>query len=477
MNEHLQIKQKIIFGLLVLFLLSLFFFCSFGRYETDFFWIIKGGEWILNNHQIPHQDIWSYSMPTYPWVFHEWASGIIMHLIYTKAGGWGLSLLTSILVTWAILLNNSKKIIVKYYLVFIFFSSLINCYIWIFRPQVFSFLGVSLVFYFLTNYFKTKKIKYLIFLPLIFLVWANLHGGFFIGLCLFFYLFILKTLQKKDFLKNFLFFEPLKKKNLIILLSFFLISVCATLINPYGIHLYREVLLTFYAPLACVGEWLPNNNFLMGIPIVLFVPITLFVFRKIPFEIISVAYIGIFSIFFQKFIPIFLILAIVPFCLALEEFVKIKGIEKITNLLNRFKYGFYFLFIVIILVFTQLIVASKATFPVNAVKYLNQNEPPGKRMYNEYGWGGYLIYHYPEQKVFADGRMSSWVTKDAYFAKDDLKSIMRVNRNYQQTIKKYNIDWMIFDPNKNKLLLSYLKMNNEWVEIYKDDISVIYKKK
>jgi hypothetical protein len=46
-------------------------------------------------------------------------------------------------------------------------------------------------------------------------------------------------------------------------------------------------------------------------------------------------------------------------------------------------------------------------YPTAAVEFLKNNEISGNVL-SEYGWGGYLIWKYPEKKVFIDGRMPSW---------------------------------------------------------------------
>jgi len=43
------------------------------------------------------------------------------------------------------------------------------------------------------------------------------------------------------------------------------------------------------------------------------------------------------------------------------------------------------------------------TFPKAATAWIRENQPPGS-LFNEYNWGGYLLWALPEHRVFVDGR-------------------------------------------------------------------------
>lgn len=92
-------------------------------------------------------------------------------------------------------------------------------------------------------------------------------------------------------------------------------------------------------------------------------------------------------------------------------------------------------------------------------------------MFNEYNFGGYLIWQLPEHKVFIDGRMPHLKIGDRHIFKDfnDLQEL----RNPKEIIKKYQIDW--FFIYNNRLLRAYLPSLG-FKEIYEDDLVVIFGK-
>src|ERR1700682_5254214 len=46
--------------------------------DCDTGWHIRTGEWILANHRVPLQDIFSFSKPGAPWFAWEWLSDVLM---------------------------------------------------------------------------------------------------------------------------------------------------------------------------------------------------------------------------------------------------------------------------------------------------------------------------------------------------------------------------------------------------------------
>ena len=53
--------------------------------DPDFGWHIKTGELILKTG-IPQTDLFSYTMPSYPFVDHEWLTNILLFLGFEKLG-------------------------------------------------------------------------------------------------------------------------------------------------------------------------------------------------------------------------------------------------------------------------------------------------------------------------------------------------------------------------------------------------------
>jgi len=114
-------------------------------------------------------------------------------------------------------------------------------------------------------------------------------------------------------------------------------------------------------------------------------------------------------------------------------------------------------------------------FPVAGVKFLKQNDIPG-RMYNPYEWGGYFIWKiYPKYKVFIDGRANTVYPEEVY--RESL-STMRGDPGWEKVMDKYDINFvfcnkLLRDVNAH-LLPDKLEESPRWVLIYEDQIEKVF---
>jgi hypothetical protein len=56
--------------------------------DGDTNWHVASGRWILDHHTVPLTDPFSFTYAGKPWIAHEWGSEVLMALAYL-AGGWG----------------------------------------------------------------------------------------------------------------------------------------------------------------------------------------------------------------------------------------------------------------------------------------------------------------------------------------------------------------------------------------------------
>ena len=116
-----------------------------------------------------------------------------------------------------------------------------------------------------------------------------------------------------------------------------------------------------------------------------------------------------------------------------------------------------------------------ATYPIDALLWAKKNpDKIGTRVFNEYGWGGLLIWQFPEQKVFIDGRMPYWRSQGRFIFFDH-QVIMSANPGALELLDKYGVDWVLVTAGRpiDWVLLG----RSEWQKVYNDPLSVIYVKK
>ena len=108
---------------------------------------------------------------------------------------------------------------------------------------------------------------------------------------------------------------------------------------------------------------------------------------------------------------------------------------------------------------------SPIQYPVDAVRYMETNGIQG-RVFHDYGWGGYLIWHMPASKVFVDGRYDPY-TNGVF--KDYMAAIS--GDNPQAVLDKYRVEYVLMPP--NSLLVQILKNTTNWTVRYNDRNSVL----
>lgn len=462
-------------ALVSLFVISLPFF---KNVDSDFFWHIRTGQYILNTKTIPTTDIFSSTSFSHIWILHEWGSEVIMYFLYNKWGYFADCLLFGLIfsLTWIIVyicclkLNKNKLISIA----LIVLGILISVYAVGARPQLISQLFIAITLLILLASKDNSKKLYLF--PLLFIFWVNLHGGWVIGIGLVGMYILMDSLYSiKDKAKI-----PFNK------IIIFISSILGIIIfNPNHIQGFLYP-FTYYLggndSLKYINEWQSVNfHTSTGIFFLLFILYMLFVgVRKNSFSIKEYLVLGTFFIFgitSERNLPILTIIAIPLISIHTESFEL-----KVPQVLKTWLYIEQFMVLLIILCVIFITNSSiyqgklitdpwqnaNDIYPSGNANYILSHNLKGN-IYNSYGDGGFLIYKlYPYNKVFIDGRADVYTDKifKDYFA------IMDANSNWQSILSKYNIKIVIAD---NSIpIYTLLNSNPNWKLVNKDKVSGLF---
>jgi hypothetical protein len=108
-------------------------------------------------------------------------------------------------------------------------------------------------------------------------------------------------------------------------------------------------------------------------------------------------------------------------------------------------------------------------YPVQAVRYIQEHPIPG-RMFNDYAFGGYLVWALtPQRKVFIDGRGDIY-EQAGVFA--DYSDIVGLKPDTFAVLQSYRINFCLVSPNSS--LATLLAASSNWQEVYKDTLSAIF---
>jgi hypothetical protein len=468
--------------------------------DPDMGWHLRDGKYIMENHfQVAKTDPFSWTMPDFPVVMHEWLTDLTAYLIAEKAGLFALSLISAFITAVAFtLVSLGMKNELEYKIIAGIMGLIASIPILGVRAQMLSLLGIAAVIYIIYEFKANPNTKKIFFLPLIFFVWVNFHGGFPVGL------FLLALFILFELFKSFVSFRLHKKKEArffrwlnkyleggkitghslfqLAIVSF--VSFLLTFVNPYGWRIYVEVFTTVFDSYAKsnIGEWLPVSvvspmSLQFIIYLTLFAILLFFGFRKIGHIYLVIALIFLYLAFSSwRHVPIFLLISI-PLWVEVVNKLAGQELSKLTR--NR---GFLIvLAVVVFFVAKQQIgtvysisrsvdtLAEAGAYPLGAVKYLKKNPIEG-RMLNEYNWGGFLIWQYQEKKVYIDGRMPSWKYGD-YKVFEEFNHAMRFDEGWQDILDKQDIKFvLVYNTFVNKMVFS----NIGWEERYADGLAAIY---
>jgi len=444
----MSFKSKLA-GLLLILLTGLFFSHPVG--DADFGWHLRYGETELRQHRIIKTNEFSSLLPNYSWANHSWGFDILLKLVFGSDRFWLVSLSAGFLIALSFYLVVQKPVSTSTLLttgIFWFFGQqLLNIGL---RSQLFSLLFTALLWQFI-------RFKHYKFIPLLFLVWANLHGQFIVGLGLL-TLSIIPKPSKIQFLTLFA-------------------SIAVTFINPFGLSLWTTALAHLNDPnLKNIYEWMPweltssRMIALIGLTIVAWWHI---VRQKISFSLqLPLAAITVMALTSRRIIPYYLIM-LVPFLIQFFDRYQAK--------LNRLFYPIGFILALIAInqflnhrVFDQSwssYCQTNVLCSEKAIEFMRSHQLQGS-LFNSYRIGGHLIYRLPEMKPMIDGRMTVW-RQDSQVSPYQMYSTIVYNwANGLTYFANLNPDYVLIHPQYPITQVLATQLN--WPIIYQDDTLILF---
>ena len=472
--------------------------------DSDTGWHIQTGKWILENHRVPHADIFSFSKPGAPWFAYEWLWDTIAAWIHSSRGLAGLVAVSVLLVSLTsgllFLLARSKCRNDFIALALTTLATIEYSLHWLARPHLITGL-FFVVFLIVLDRLDRKFSKLWLALPALMVFWTNLHGGFLAGLVLIACYAagaLLKALFEASVSGR---TEALKSAGRFGLVG----AVCAlaTLLNPYGFRLHAHLweLATDPVTKGLILEWLP---FRFGSYEGLLVEFLVLAGAYSAFEclrrkefasallFLCWCHMGLAS---ARHLELFAFVAAPLAAWGLDDLLERLQTAPVADRVRRAaaKLGnagaefrkidrAWRLHLVSALGLAAVTAALWAPapappfrsefdarrFPVLAVDRLGA-PVLSRQVFSIDQWGGYLIYRlYPSIRVFADGRndfygaafVQSWV--DATLAK----------RGWEKVLARFDIDAILLPVDLP--LVNLLKQSARWRVAYDDGTAILF---
>src|SRR5260370_13087021 len=204
------------------------------------------GNFILDHHSVPTTDPFSFTQPNGPWLAVEWGTGALFAVLN---GAWGLKgvvflcgMLIAALITVLLRSALSNRSDTFLAIILVLFANNALALHYHARPHLFTLLFIALSAW-IINRDRVERTRWIWFLPVLTVLWANLHPGFVI---LFAYLALviagcgLELFLGED--------DPARSRSSALRYTrWAAICAAASLLNPFGYHLHLQISPSFDA--------------------------------------------------------------------------------------------------------------------------------------------------------------------------------------------------------------------------------------
>ena len=483
--------------MLVLAFAGIFAVATNPSVDSDTWWHLRAGEWMLAHRQIMTADAFSWTRAGHPWVDHSWLSQAGMALLWNGFGFAGLNLAVAALVTLAFLfvyLQCEGSIYLKALVLQL--AAFSTGLYWSARPQMLS-LALASVFAYILSLFRWRGRDHLWVLPALTVLWVNLHAGFAIGLLL-----IALTLAGQILSRVAGARGPgvLEWPGVGRLALAGLACVAVVPLNPFGARMYSYPLETISigALRAVIQEWMsPDFHMLSAQPFIWLLLATLVALalgrrRADVTDLVLLSCFLYTALLAARNIPLFALIA--PPVLMRD--VASPAVDEDPAAARSPSRGeasgpprrapalalinWLLLAAVVVVAADKIAVplrpsvneaAIAKSMPAGAVEYIRRTRPPG-RLFNSYNWGGYLAWTlYPAYPVYIDGRTDLY--GDAFVRR--YLRIVAGQEEWQAALEREGIRLVVIETGSP--LATELRRAPDWRQGYADSLASVFERR
>ena len=489
------------------------FWCTTGvgwlLTDSDTGWHIRTGEWILRNGRVPAVDIFSFTRAGSQWFAWEWLSDVMMAAVHHVSGLHGIVLLSLVLLSLSstciyrnAVAESSNRLIAITLTSLAMGASTIH---WLARPHLVTPLLAAVFLSVLGRVQRDGKMRLLLVLPPLTILWVNLHGGFFVGIVLLI-TYALGSVVEDSIQQGRVRVWSRAKKYALTAVA----CLAASLLNPYGyrlhVHVAQYLGTSFYVQHISEFQSADFHSFSVAyfetlLALAIAAAFWHFVSGR-PIQVmllLSWAHLALFSV---RNIPIFAVVATPGIASALREWLEyarsnssLKWLRRFSSSVSELESGLQLiathskrdrshcipclavLTLGVLLVYPGRLKALHAEFdpnrfPVMAVSALSQQTATNSvRLYANWQWGGYLIYRlWPSLKVFDDGRTDFY---GPAFVQEGL-DVWDAKSNWTRILAEYDVNATLVPV--DSALATVLRERADWTLVYQDRVAVLFER-
>jgi hypothetical protein len=454
--------------------------------DPDLWWHLRTGD-VIVNQGLPTQDIFSFTVTDHRWITHEWLSQVFLWGVWSLGGAPLLTVVFGTITVAAFFIAyriGGGGLPVAWLTALASIAAGISTGV---RPQMFNLLGMALTLLILEKVrrgvWDTARLWWLV--PLI-VIWANFHSGFFVGLAACAVYAVGEALERRRGSATPTMTAAQSTRVALLTVA----SFAAAILNPSGWRLWTYPFETLGSDAMrdFIVEWhSPNfhNPLFWPFAALLVAAVVVAATVRPPLRFTQALLLvgtGLAGLQSMRHISLFAIVAVACLGEPLTELVRSRRNARAsaaTPAKVAVRRGPVALIgtlsatlgILVAAVFAQAAIANNdtavaSTYPVEAVDWLETNGYQNQRGFNDYAWGGYLIWRGFD--VYIDGRAD--VYGDEFLS--EYADAFRGKAGWAEPLDRYDVDWILLDEDRG--LVPVLDESNDWSRVYEDDLAVVF---
>ena len=428
--------QRFVWSLLLSSSVVYFFWAN--EADNDLWGHVFFGRAILATGVIPRVDTYAYTTAGQPWVDHEWLSQVLMAGLFSALGSAGLvtAKFAVAVATFALVLarlrRRSATSAIEGVTGLLTIAAMARGFG--IRPQVLTYLALAVLLLLLDDYQRGRRAVLWLF-PAIFVLWANLHGGFVLGLGILALFSCARLVGPERSLRP---------------AAALIASTAATALNPYGPRLLLYIWNELSRPHP-ISEWQPATlgpahlGFFCMLALFLLTLPFLRDWRRDGWEALLAFAVGVMAVRHQRHTPVFALCVAAPLACQLEQALKWMAARTTLALTTTSRRAIGAAIVILALLqmgltglryhhFGGQIVFNPLDYPVGAVRALQEAGAQGN-IAVPLDWGEYVLWFLaPAVKVSLDGRFATVFPEDVV---EDNFNFFTGARGWERLLERY----------------------------------------
>lgn len=440
----------------------------------DGWWYLAVGREILSCNCLPEYNTLAFTGHWSEVIHQQWLAYLIFYASYLHGSYFAIYAVTTILITLSFLITfytcrtHKAGFIVSAIAILLGAVAFKDNFSVRSEPLIYFLFSTEVL---IISQWMQGKMKYLLFLPLLTLLWANIHSSLplaFVYLALTFISSFLDKIEKENIATTTQ--KQFKQQTKFLLWAS--IALISTFLNPYTYKIYIDIYERLSSESVNVIEIFRSPSFrdsqtlLQGIwLILLWLGVTKSPLKTRLFDLMVTGAMSILFLNSQRYF-IFAVLACSPIMAEHWGALTEKALQR--KILNT-------AVAVVCAICGIWLLATPQHYKnveVNVAQASDKLMRSGfdGNVFNYYTWGGYLLWAHPEMKIFIDGRNNIYEKSGVF---DDYRKVQRADSDWEEILDIYNIE-AVFIPIWESNIYSELAQSERWKKVIMEGEAVVF---